>query len=420
LLRNQLPRLLKTSESFNRNALAIALVLGVMTRLAWAVIFHPVPMSDGATYLDLSRRLLGGEGAHITDALSYWPPGYVFFLSIFLAAFPAKIAVPLSQITLFAVAAIGVYRLARLLSSNSAATVAVFLFALWPNLLTLCATPEKEMLVTTCLVWAANVLLATRPASLLLAGLLFGYAALVQPSTQLLIPTALVFLVLRHRTCSWRLLTPLLLGAALVIAPWTVRNYVTLGGFKLISTNGGDNLYRANNPLATGGYTERGELDFSTLPVLERDGVAKEKALSWIKTHPVRFAELIVEKQLRFMGDDSYGVYATFRGEGSGRNTTIYTAGKLIATVWWLAAWLLVASIISRGERLGQTAFLIWGWLYFFSLHSVFESNGKYHVPVLWILCICLGDLVARVGANSVPNFPNRAPIPETEPTMGQ
>jgi hypothetical protein len=134
----------------------------------------------------------------------------------------------------------------------------------------------------------------------------------------------------------------------------------------------------------------------------------------------VRFAELIVEKQLRFMGDDSYGVYATFRGEGSDRNTTIYTAGKLIATVWWLAAWLLVASIISRGERLGQTAFLIWGWLYFFSLHSVFESNGKYHVPALWILCICLGDLVARVGANSVPNFPNRAPIPETEPTMGQ
>lgn len=42
---------------------------------------------------------------------------------------------------------------------------------------------------------------------------------------------------------------------------WTVRNCTIFGTLVIISTNGGDVFYRANNPLATGGFTPIGEKD---------------------------------------------------------------------------------------------------------------------------------------------------------------
>jgi 4-amino-4-deoxy-L-arabinose transferase-like glycosyltransferase len=407
LLRSRLPGLISWRPSLDCNALATGLLIGVVVRLLWVLIFHPLPASDGATYLGLANKLLEGENMQTPNALAYWPPGYSLFLTPFIALLPAAVAVPLSQIALFAVAAPGVHQLARRLGSDRAAKVAVFLFALWPNLVTSCATPEKEMLVTACLVWAVSSLLTARRGFIVTAGFLFGCAALVQPSTQLLIPVALVFLLVRHGKRSFGFLALLILGAALAITPWTARNYVVLGGFKLISTNGGENLYRANNSLATGGFVEQGEISFSTLPELERDRAAKAAAVSWIKAHPMRFVELLLEKQLLFMGDDAYGVYASFRAEGPGRNALTYAIWKVIANGWWLAAWLLIAIQISRGERLGPAAFLVWGWLYLFGLHSVFESTGKYHAPMLWILCICLGVLITPTSTDITSSDPD-------------
>jgi hypothetical protein len=403
LLANWLPAAIRMHQSVDRNALAKILVLGVMLRVTWALVLHPEPASDGSTYLYLANRLLDGSGLQDGKSLAYWPPGYPFFLVLFLRVFPAAIAVPLSQISLFIVSAIGVHRLALRLGSNRAATVATFLFALWPNLVTLCATPEKEMLVLSCLVWAVNALLSANPWHILLAGVLFAYAALVQPSVQLLIPAALIFLLMRHRKQEWRFFGPLLLGAMLVLTPWAVRNYIVLGEFKLISTNGGDVLYRANNPLATGGYIGRGEVDLSVLPEVERDRVAKALAFSWIKENPKRFAELLIEKQLLFMGDDAYGIYATFRAEGSARNSIAYTALKLGANAWWLIVWLLIAALIIRGESMGVASYLMFGWLYLYGVHTIFESGGKYHVPMLWILCVCLGKLIT--GRSVLPTF---------------
>jgi hypothetical protein len=187
----------------------------------------------------------------------------------------------------------------------------------------------------------------------------------------------------------------LLLGAALVIAPWTMRNYQVLGGFKLVSTNGGGNFYRANNPLATGGYTPVGAIDLSQMSELDSDRVGKELGIRWIKEHPLPFLGLLVEKELRFMGDDAGGVYATFQGEKENRRQVLYFGLKMASNLWWLAVWAAIAALVIAGARLGQAAFLAWGWIYLFALHSVFESAGKYHVPILWIPCVMLGVLLA-------------------------
>lgn len=376
-----------------RHALVIALALGVSLRLGWVLAFHPAPASDGLTYLFLAKQFVAGNGLALPGALAFWPPGYAIFLAPFLFVSSATVAVPLSQMLLFVVAAIGVHRLTRQLASPKAAALSVLLFALWPNLIAICATPEKEMLSTTLLIWSVIALLSNRASYICLGGVLLGYAALVQPSTQLLIPAAMLLLLVRWGRARWYLLPLLLLGAAIVIGPWSARNVAALGEFKLISTNGGDVLYRANNGLATGGYTAAGEVDLSALSELARDKAGKTLAIAWIREHPVRFAALALEKQILFMGDDAYGVYSTFRAEGAGRNVRTYAALKLLANLWWLCAWLAIAMLTWQRVALGKAAFLIWGWLYLFGLHSVFESGGKYHIPLLWIMCIILGVL---------------------------
>lgn len=382
-----------------RHALGIALALGVSLRLCWVLAFHPAPASDGLTYLFLAKQVVAGNGLALPGALAFWPPGYAIFLAPFLLASSAIVAVPLSQILLFVVAAIGVYRLTRQLASPTAAALSVFLFALWPNLVAICATPEKEMLSTTLLVWSVIAILSNRAPHIFLGGILLGYAALVQPSTQLLIPAAMLLLLVRWGRSRWFLVPLVLLGAAIVVGPWSARNFAALGEFKLISTNGGDVLYRANNGLATGGYTEAGEVDLSALPELVRDKAGKTLAIAWIREHPARFSALAIEKQILFMGDDAYGIYSTFRAQGGGRDVRMYAVLKLVSNLWWLCAWLAIAILTWQRVALGNVAFLIWGWLYFFGLHSVFESGGKYHVPSLWIMCIILGVLASNKAA---------------------
>lgn len=389
--------LVRRLEAGDRWLLAV-IATGLALRLAWILAFDAQPTSDGLTYLELAKKLAAGHPYYTAGTLAFWPPGYAMFLSAFLRVMGASLAVPLSQLLLFVAAAIGLYRLTVGISSSKAALIAVGLFCLWPNLITHCATPEKETLVAALLIWAVLGVTGERRAGAFLSGLLLGAVALVQPSTLLLIPAMAALLLMRRSGRALLTIALLLLGAALVIAPWTYRNYQVLGGFKLVSTNGGSNLYRANNPLANGGYTSVGEVDLSALSELDSDKSGKALAIRWIKENPLPFLALMVEKQVRFMGDDAGGVYATFQSERDNRRQVLYFALKMISNLWWLAAWAAIAVLVVAGARLGEASFLAWGWIYLFALHSVFESAGKYHVPILWIPCVMLGVLLADAG----------------------
>jgi hypothetical protein len=385
-----------------KQRLLLLVLIGLVLRVGWVIAFNAQPSSDGLTYLELAKKLVNGQSYETSGTLAYWPPGYAFFLALFLLPFPPGIAIPVSQLGLFCVAAVGVYRLTERLSSSKAALIAVGLFCLWPNLIAHSATPEKELLVATLLIWAIIGATGVWTTSAFIAGLLLGAMTLVQPSTLLLIPAMCALLLIRRAGRAPLPIAVLLLGAALVIAPWTVRNHEVLGGFKLVSTNGGGNFYRANNSLANGGYTPVGEVDLSHLSELDADRVGKELATRWIKEHPARFLGLVIEKQVRFMGDDAAGVYSTFRGDDVKRSQMAYLALKLAANFWWLAIWAGIAALVIMGAQLGKASFLAWGWMYLFVLHSIFESAGKYHVPVLWIPCVILAVLLADIGQRSL------------------
>lgn len=387
---------LKLISQWQPPSLIVIIAAGLALRLAWVLAFPATPSSDGATYLGLAEQLLHEGHYETAGTRAYWPPGYPFFLVPWLWAFGSKLAVILSQFFLYLAGVVGCYKLAQMLSGDQAGRLAALLFSIWPNLIALTGTPEKEALILAILPWVCMGVMRPHILPMALAGLALGFGTLVQPSLQFLLIAFAVLIPMLH---GWRTIhgaVLLIVCAAAVIAPWTLRNYQQFGQFALVSTNGGDNLYRANNPWADGGYRPRGEIDFSAYDEIEKDRAAKQHAVAWIRQNPVDFFKLVVEKQIRFMGDDSTGIYSTLKRGGGTDNPKTYLLAKLAANAWWLAVWLLIAAMVWSSRRpTASYRIITWCWLYLFVLHSVFESNGKYHIPMVWVLCVWVACAIA-------------------------
>lgn len=88
------------------------------------------------------------------------------------------------------------------------------------------------------------------------SGLLVGVAALGRATALIFLPLAVWFARKRFATRRPGLwgVAGLALGATLVIAPVTIRNYVVEHDFVLITANGGLNLFIGNNPRANSTY----------------------------------------------------------------------------------------------------------------------------------------------------------------------
>lgn len=363
---------------------------GLALRAAWALAFPAGTSSDGAIYLALAHKLAAGEPYFIAGGHAYWPPGYPIFLAPWLLLPLSNTAIALlSNFLLYALTSMALWRLADRVSGQQAARLATLLLAIWPNYLANSVTAEKENLLIFLL--PAVLLLYTHSSSKLWprlgAGMLLGFAALVQPSL-LLFPSVLLCCELLQRR-PWRgalaSLAVLVLGMALVISPWSARNHKVFGQFLLISSNGGENLYRANNPLATGGYVKHGEVDLDHLGELERSRTGFALAKEWIGGHPREFGGLMLAKQMLFLGDDSFGQYVSIRLGGG--NEKLYLVMKLAANAFWFGLWACVLALSFRaGAPNALHTTLVLGYAYFFVLHSVFESGGKYHLPPLALL----------------------------------
>lgn len=368
------------------------LAIGIFLRIIWIYSFPATPSSDGASYLQLAQGLLINNHYETAGTRAYWPPGYPLFLVPWLKIFPSGIAITISQLFLYVVGAIGCYKLAEQYSGKRAAIIAALIFSTWPNLIALVGTPQKECVILALFPWITLWIIKPNLNAKIASGLALGFTVLVQPSLQLLLPIAVIYPILANHPKRALSATLICLAALTCITPWTLRNFIVFDKFILVSTNGGSNLYRANNEMATGGYTERGTIDLSNLGELEQDKTGKRLAVDWILSNPHSFARLAIEKQFRFMGDDSFGIYATLKTGKGTNDTSIYIFFKLLANIWWLAIWLAIALLAIQQKKPLANNLLILFWLYLFALHSAFEADGKYHIPMLWALIVWLSS----------------------------
>ncbi len=215
--------------------------------------------NDSLAYERIAAALYehGRYGTPEMRSPSDWSPGApllyagVYFLTGGVDAEKARIAVAL----LGAAMILMVYLIGRRLAGPVAGVVAGLLAAVYPAFLDnngqLLSEPIAAFTLSAAVLsfmWAADKGRWTW--AWLVPGGLLGATALTRPEY---LPFAAVFgllaLVLVGRRRSWRLglvSAALLVGMfAVVLAPWTVRNYVVLDRFVPVSTGGGKALFVA-------------------------------------------------------------------------------------------------------------------------------------------------------------------------------
>jgi 4-amino-4-deoxy-L-arabinose transferase-like glycosyltransferase len=239
-------------------ALAAILLIAFAVRL-WAAL-NPIedPGPDAEAYASLARWLFeaGQYGSPTMTAESDWSPGapLLYAAVYFLVGDADPQAARIFVALLGTAMVLGVFLIGLRLAGRAAGLIAALLTATYPAYIEnngqLLSEPLAAFLLVAGLLaflWAADL---RRVAAWLVPGVLFGALILTRPEYQAITLLFAAFAGWRAwKDRTWRLglasAAVLLAGAALVVAPWTIRNYIVLDELVPVSTGGQKALFVA-------------------------------------------------------------------------------------------------------------------------------------------------------------------------------
>ncbi len=372
------------------------------------------PSSDADWYYGHAAMLahglgyLGGHG----QPTAFWPVGWPWLLSLAFRVGGVSVWT-VGVLNLAASALTGWIMLdlaRRWTGSELAARAGLLAFAIYPNAICYVPLALTEVMYTALLtggIW----LLVTRPggARTVLAGLVFGVATLVKAQTLVIVPVILAIMLWREAGAIRRMPGMVLRGvlvlgaAALVIAPWTLRNHRELHAWVAVSTNGGITLLTGNNDSARGGYTPDDPLVRSIDGMKYSDEVrydaqARTLAVDWIVSRPLRFVALAPLKVWHLWGPDGEGQWAYETGSWAFRAAPqAFLIVRAINQVWY---WLLLAAFAMAPLRIARRRIDWWLVPYAVALFPtiiavVFSGQSRFHYPAMPFVCLVAGWLLA-------------------------
>ena len=370
---------------------ALAGLLALAVRVA-VIVATPGyrPRHDDASYVRVAHSLLAlgrYPGHHLPGGgwqqSAYRPPGWPVALAAVwhLVGVDDLLAARALAAVLGAAAVVLTATLAGRLFAPRAAVATGVLAALSPLAVAVDASLESEALFTCLVVASASTALAAWAAAG--AGLLAGLAALTRLNGLVLVP--IVAALALPPTLPWRrrvvhIVVPVVV-AALLIAPWTLRNATQLHAFVPVSTETGNTLAGVYNraslrhgarwllPAHTGAYRA---IYRRYGAGAKADGALTDAVVRWVARHPAYPARVLVDNSARLLGLTG-PAWAAFSlrtmslgkaGAGVLAVTLLALAGARAArgrgaprTVWLMLAALFVPVALVNGElRLGAPA----------------------------------------------------------------
>lgn len=358
-------------------ALIAILLLGLGLRLgeAWD---GRAPVYDATAYAAIAANLEQGHGFTVgpsaTQPSSDYSPGLPLFVAG-LYGVTGGVHERLARVVLALIGTLSVlfaYLLGRRLGSPVAGPIAAAAVAIFPALLEYQGMLMSEPLAATLLSGAALAVLWARERDgllpWLLPGALLGTLTLTRPE-YLAVSLLIVLLVLLRsslvplggtsddRKWHWRAGLAraglMLAAAAVVVAPWTIRNAVALDRVVPVSTGGGQVLF-AGTYLPSGGDPERvgAEVVERHPELFAPDAVARlrlEQILARLAAH--RYPGMEADQALAKMGKEQLWddiseeplEYAGFLATKVGRVWFHPARDVMRAPPWRLLQWALVA-----------------------------------------------------------------------------
>jgi 4-amino-4-deoxy-L-arabinose transferase-like glycosyltransferase len=386
--------------------LTAAALAGLAARLAFGLLYwtHQPLTRDELEYLSLARSLAAGHGFVYDELLragSFVPfgraPGYPAFIALVGAGRAVTTSVPAAlKIAQACVGALGVWLvgvIAHRLAGARAARAAAALAAIYPPLVWIAGYAWSEALF-----WPAGLLVAwlfdralaqpSRIAAAIVCGLAVGAGLLIRPGLLLFLPIAGIYLLLRRRVV---MLVGLALGVALIVGPWTIRNYVHHGRLMIVASDGGVTFWTGNHPLATGDGDMAANVPIKQDNIrlrAEHPGLTEEamepiyyrEALAWIAAHPLAWLGLEARKAFYLVAP-------------IGPSYTLHSLRYFVASVvsYGVVLVLAIVGATTRGRHLGRTPGL---WMLAASAVLtclVFFSQERFRIPIIDPALVVLG-----------------------------
>ena len=302
----------------------VLFLAAAVVRLAALAVFglHP----DTLEYERQARSLLAGEGYRYfvngTPHLALGPPLYGFLCAGLYHVWDSPLSVLLIQIGASALIPVVIARIAREIGMDRRLQwVAALPAVVHPGLIVY-AVHKLHPLSLDALLLSLTVLNVVRLASpssraaYVRAGLTLGLTTLSRGTVAMFAGPAAAWLVWiapeRGRRRAVAGIAVLLGVAALVILPWTVRNYIVFHRFVFITTDTAELFWRGNNPVATGsanlpdgrriilGAPEAFRRELLSRDELGQFDLFRETAFSFVREHPREFVGLLVRKWVSF------------------------------------------------------------------------------------------------------------------------
>lgn len=224
-----------------RRGLLVVVVVALVVRVIYGFVFMSdyVAASDAYQYWELATSVSHGDGVSMQfpglydHPSAFRPPVYPVLLGSVMAVFGTSVVVgQVLNVVIGLVVVALAWEVTRRIGGQRAALVAGLAVALFPPLV------------------ANDLVLLTEPLSLALllgaflflfdrnwigAGAITGLLVLTRPSAQFLVLAFGAWLLWR---AGWRRALGMVAVAALVVAPWVVRNWIQLGEPVLVTSNG--------------------------------------------------------------------------------------------------------------------------------------------------------------------------------------
>lgn len=379
-----------------KSLLIISLLIAILCRVFWMSFFNPEIVSDARWYMEKGCSLAHGAG-YIDNGLptANYPPAYPAFLSLLFRITGCNILTPriANLILYFFIICLFYLIVLKLTKDERLAGFSSLILSWYPNHIAYVNLIFNETFFLFLFLTAIFLLLKGLEDNrkwILLSGIFWGLAVLTRPAV-FFVPFFLIFLFSRNEKFRLSLLRSgiILIIIALILMPWTIRNYRIFNQIIPVSTNGGFALLIGNNENARGKFYRHADF-FAGIEKKYNEAqynrIAKKMAFQYIKSHPVDFIKRIPLKIFYFFWPGMDGISWNMKGV---TNIQQYILKKirflgngfflLFIFVYFYA--LIMKIIHKKLNILDKTGLFL--LIYYLLVSIVFFGESRYHFHLI-------------------------------------
>jgi len=300
----------------------------------------------------------------------------------------------------------GMFLIGKLIWNESVGLVAAFLTAVYPNIVMYTPLVISENPFIFFFVWSLYFFLKGwkqgSPKWIAAAGIALALAALTRSAVLVCAPLMVIALVFTIRWNRALVLGVVFLACVTVtIMPWTIRNYLVMGRFILISTNHAYVLFHGNNPAIHTSHVWRVEyengpgsmndmLRANVGPVPMREEIklmeyTQSAAMAYIAAYPHRFLIRAVQKFADFWGLERY--IAGYYRSGYYRHLPAFLLPLILVLmqITYVCVMILggIGAVATPNER--SKWFLVCFVVLYTGVHLISIGHERYRYPVLYV-----------------------------------